>query len=94
MFVLYIEALGPAIVLSLVCVRSATFVWPLYKVKIWAHGPPPSSKADCRRDVVKMATDASSSVSPSAVVFEELTSLLGVPGPYLVGAGSSKQLCF
>ena len=33
-FVLYIDALGPAIVLSLVCVRSATSVWPLYRVKI------------------------------------------------------------
>ena len=91
-FVLYIDALGPAIVLSLVCVRSATSVWPLYRVKIWAHGPPPSSKADCRRDVVKMSADASGSASPGAVVFEELTSFLGVPGPYLVGAGSSKQL--
>jgi E3 ubiquitin-protein ligase SIAH1 len=93
-FVLYIDALGPAIVLSLVCVSSATSVWPLYRVKIWAHGPPPSSKSDCRRDVVKMSTDASGSASPGAVVFEELTSFLVVPGPYLVGAGSSKELRF
>jgi E3 ubiquitin-protein ligase SIAH1 len=93
-FVLYIDALGPAIVLSLVCVSSATSVWPLYRVKIWAHGPPPSSKSDCRRDVVKMSADASGSASPGAVVFEELTSFLVVPGPYLVGAGSSKELRF
>ncbi|KAK1663095.1 hypothetical protein QYE76_051254 [Lolium multiflorum] len=70
------------------------YIDALYRVKIWAHGPPPSSKSDCRRDVVKMSADASGSASPGAVVFEELTSFLVVPGPYLVGAGSSKELRF
>ena len=90
-FVLNISVHGSATVVSLVRVSVRTSDWP-YRVKMWARGPPPSSKADCKRDVVRVAADASSSVLPGAIAFEELTSFLVVPGPYLVGAGSSKQL--
>ena len=92
LFVLTIGALGPANVVSSVCVRSAACAWPVYTVKIWAHGPQTSSKANCRSDVVMMEAEVSSSASPSAVGFEELTSFLAVPGRYMVGAGPSKQL--
>lgn len=41
---------------------------------------------------MKVAADTSSSASPGTVASEELTSFLGVPGLYLVGAEPSKQM--
>jgi hypothetical protein len=71
-FVLNIGVHGSATVVSLVCVSMPTSEWP-YMVTMWARGPPLSSKAEIKRDVVRMAANASSSPSPGAVSVEELT---------------------
>jgi hypothetical protein len=57
-------------------------------VMMWANAPPSSS------DIMWLTAEALSSASPGADEFEELTSFLGVPPRYLVGAGVSNQLHF
>jgi hypothetical protein len=91
LFVLTISLLGLVPVVSLVCVRSAAYVWPLYIVKMWAHGPPTSHR---KKNNMEVEDQVSSSASPGSITSEELTSFLIVPPPYLVGAGLSRHMRF
>ena len=87
-FVLTIGQVGPASIVSSVCVRSASCVWLPYEMRMWAHGPPTESV------VMNVKAEASSCASPGAVEVEDLTWFLGVPSCNLVSAGSVKQMDF
>ncbi|XP_071678683.1 uncharacterized protein [Lolium perenne] len=94
-FILTVGALGPAAIVSFECVRSATWLWPQYTVKMWAKGARASagsSIVDYSTDTVKTVFEAKSSTTPAAVAVE--ASVFQLPPQYLVGDAPYKRLCF
>ncbi|KAM0847999.1 hypothetical protein ACQ4PT_054663 [Festuca glaucescens] len=85
-FVLTINAIGPVALVSAVCVRSASYIWPVYTARMCANALLSSS------GIIQLIAGVSSIAKPGAVVNEELTLFLGVPPMYLVGATPTKHL--
>uniref|UniRef100_A0ACD5TST6 Uncharacterized protein n=1 Tax=Avena sativa TaxID=4498 RepID=A0ACD5TST6_AVESA len=94
-FLLTVGALGPATVVSVVCVRASSCALPRYTVKMWANGPPSTASASAanrKTDTVLADVEAMGTATPGAVALEDLTSYLVVPPCYLVGAAGCKEL--
>ncbi|XP_044974483.1 uncharacterized protein LOC123442490 [Hordeum vulgare subsp. vulgare] len=91
-FLLAMDVLGMATVVSVVCIRAGAggSPEPRYAVKLWVNGPPPPSGA--AGSITLDMTAATSSYRPGEVAVEELPAFLMVPPAYLVDCGAYKEV--
>ena len=92
-FVMVAGPLGPATLVSFLCVRSAACFWPRYTVEVLATGPPsPAGITDT--DTLTAVIKPTSTASPGAITFNQITSFLAVPPRYLIEGRPYKVLSF
>ena len=77
--------LGPVTMVSFACVRSVACLWPRYTVELLATGPPSPTGTTGNptdMDTLTAVIEPTSTTSPGAVSFNELTSFLAEPPHY------------